>query len=62
MSDGQPVNSAVLPTYLMLLPLNATTTGESLKQSLNYAPDRAPMDVITPASLDLVNRLAVLLE
>jgi hypothetical protein len=46
----------------MLLPLNATTTGESLKQSLNYAPDRAPMDVITPASLDLVNRLAVLLE
>ncbi len=52
----------VRKTSIMLLPLNTTTTGESLKQSLNYAPERAPMDVITPASLDLVNRLAVLLE
>ena len=46
----------------MLLPLNATTTGESLTQSLNYAPERAPMDVVTPTSLDLVNKLAVLLQ
>lgn len=49
-------------TTVLLLPLNATTTGESLKQSFNYAPERAPMDVVTPTSLDLVNKLAVLLE
>ena len=48
--------------HVMLLPLNATTTGESLKQSLNYAPERTPLDVVTPTSLDLVNKLAVLLE
>ena len=51
-----------LHTNIMLLPLNATTTGESLTQTLNYAPERAPMDVVTPTSLDLVNKLAVLLE
>lgn len=68
MSNGDVVDitsrtpGGVRKTSIMLLPLNATTTGEGLKQSLNYAPDRAPMDVITPASLDLVNRLAVLLE
>ncbi len=62
MSDGQVVGIGGSYTYLMLLPLNATTTGESLTQSLNYAPERAPMDVVTPTSLDLVNKLAVLLE
>lgn len=68
MSNGEVVDitsrtpGGVRKTSVMLLPLNTTTTGESLKQSLNYAPDRAPMDVITPTSLDLVNRLAVLLE
>lgn len=62
MSDGQVVGIGGSYTYLMLLPLNANTTGESLKQSLNYAPERAPMDVVTPTSLDLVNKLAVLLE
>lgn len=49
-------------TSVMLLPLNATTTGESLKQAFNYAPERAPMDIVTPTSLDLVNKLAVLLQ
>ena len=49
-------------TSVMLLPLNTTTTSESLTQGLNYAPQRAPMDVVTPTSLDLVNKLAVLLE
>ena len=49
-------------TNVLLLPLNASTTGESLKQAFNYAPERAPMDVVTPTSLDLVNKLAVLLE
>ncbi len=68
MSNGEVVDITsrtsgnVRKTSVMLLPLNATTTGESLKQSLNYAPERAPMDVVTPTSLDLVNRLAVLLE
>ena len=62
MSDGQVVGIGGSYTYLMLLPLNATTTGESLKQSLNYAPERKPMDVVTPTSLDLVNKLAVLLQ
>lgn len=49
-------------TSVLLLPLNATTTGESLKQSFNYAPERAPLDVVTTNSLDLVNKLAVLLQ
>ena len=62
MGDGQVVGIGGAYTYLMLLPLNATTTGESLKQSLNYAPERKPMDIVTPTSLDLVNKLAVLLE
>ena len=70
MSDGEAVDTAKAYSYyppyyrtsVMLLPLNATTTGESLKQSLNYAPERKPMDVVTPTSLDLVNKLAVLLE
>ena len=62
MSDGQVVGIGGSYTYLMLLPLNTATTGESLKQTLNYAPDRAPMDVVTPTSLELVNKLAVLLE
>ena len=48
--------------YVMLLPLNATTTGESLTQAFNYAPQRAPMNIITPTSLDLINKMAVLLE
>ena len=70
MSDGEAVDTAKAYSYyppyyrtsVMLLPLNATTTGESLKQSLNYAPERKPMDIVTPTSLDLVNKLAVLLE
>lgn len=69
MSDGAVVDITTtlrhadgLHTNIMLLPLNATTTGESLTQTLNYAPERAPMDVVTPTSLDLVNKLAVLLE
>lgn len=62
MSDGQLGGESGSYTFLMLLPLNATTTGESLTQSLNYAPERAPMDIVTPTSLDLVNKLAVLLE
>ena len=48
--------------HVMLLPLNATTTGESLTQAFNYAPQRAPMNIITPTSLDLINKMAVLLE
>ncbi|GAD20539.1 hypothetical protein [Acidovorax sp. MR-S7] len=47
-------------TNLLLLPLNTTTTGESLKQAFNYAPERAPLDIVTTTSLDLVNKLAVL--
>ncbi|MGB3067061.1 MAG: hypothetical protein WBC18_00870 [Ottowia sp.] len=62
LSDGQLVGETGSYTLLMLLPLNATTTGESLKQSLNYAPERTPLDVVTPTSLELVNKLAVLLE
>lgn len=49
-------------TSIMLLPLNATTTGESLKLAFSYAPERKPMDIITSTSLDLINKLAVLLE
>lgn len=61
MGDGQVVGigGIYLPDAAAL---NATTTGESLKQSLNYAPERKPMDIVTPTSLDLVNKLAVLLE
>ena len=69
MSDGAVVDITTtlrhadgLHTNIMLLPLSATTTGDSLAQSLNYAPERAPIDVVTPTSLDLVNKLAVLLE
>lgn len=62
LSDGRLVGETGSYTLLMLLPLNATTTGESLKQSLNYAPERTPLDVVTPTSLELVNKLAVLLE
>ncbi|MBN8557489.1 MAG: hypothetical protein LCH72_03130 [Proteobacteria bacterium] len=67
MSDGQVVDvTSSAPglehTNFMLLPLNATTTGESLTQTLNYAPQRKAMDVVTPTSLDLANKLAVLLE
>ncbi len=70
MSDGAVVDTATAYSYyppyyrtsVMLLPLNATTTGESLTQTLNYAPQRKAMDVVTPTSLDLANKLAVLLE
>ena len=66
MSDGTVVDIAQeIPggeDYVMLLPLNETTTGESLKQAFNFAPERAPMDIVTSTSLDLVNKLAVLLE
>ncbi|WP_156909246.1 hypothetical protein [Ottowia thiooxydans] len=68
MSDGAVVDTALqkidenYATSLMLLPLNTTTTGASLKQAFNYAPERAPMDIVTPTSLDLVNKLAVLLQ
>jgi hypothetical protein len=66
MSDGAVVdvthwtlgNGAL--TSVMLLPLNTTTTSESLTQGLNYAPQRTPMDVVTSTSLDLANKLAVL--
>ena len=60
LSDGQLVGQNGSYTLLMLLPLNATTTGERLKESFNYAPERAPLDVVTTTSLDLVNKLAVL--
>ncbi|MFN3731948.1 hypothetical protein [Comamonas testosteroni] len=68
MSNGEVVDTtswtggSVPRASIMLLPLNATTTGESLKQSFNYAPERKPMDVITSTSLDLVNKMAVLLK
>jgi hypothetical protein len=58
--DTTPIQGPIKLTTLMLLPLNATTTGESLKQSFNYAPERVPLDVITTTSHDLVNKLAVL--
>ena len=66
MSDGEVVSldehEGGPQPYLMLLPLNATTAGENLKQAFNYAPERTPMNIVTTTSLDLVNKLAVLLE
>ena len=46
----------------MLLPLNANTTGESLKQAFNYAPERQPNDIVGASSLDLINKMAVILQ
>lgn len=67
MSNGEVVDTTswtggIANTSIVLLPLNATTTGESLKQAFSYAPERKPMDIVTPTSLDLINKLAVLLE
>ena len=67
MSNGEAVNITSTAedsarAFVMLLPLNTTTTGESLKETFNYAPQRKPMDVVTPTSLELINKMAVLLE
>jgi len=48
--------------YVMLLPLNAMTGGDSLTHAFNYAPERSALDIVSPSSLDLINKLAVLLE
>ena len=67
MSNGEAVNITSTAedsarAFVMLLPLNTTTTGESLKETFNYAPQRKPLDVVTPTSLELINKMAVLLE
>ncbi|KGH25692.1 hypothetical protein [Comamonas testosteroni] len=48
--------------YVMLLPLNAATAGDNLKQAFNYAPERTPMDIVNQNSLGIINKLAVLLQ
>ena len=55
-------DNTTFKTSLVLLPLNASTTGESFKQAFNYAPERQPMDIVTTSSLDLVNKMAVFLQ
>ena len=49
-------------TAFVLLPINTTTTGESLKESFNYAPERATESIIDNNSLDLINKHAFLLK
>jgi hypothetical protein len=49
-------------TSLVLLPINSNTTGESLKESFNYAPERATESIIDNNSLDLINKHAFLLK
>ncbi|VCU71853.1 hypothetical protein PIGHUM_03943 [Pigmentiphaga humi] len=66
MSDGAAVDIAQAmaggDTYVMLLPLSATTVGDGLKKALNFAPERTPLDIVNPSSLGIINKLALLLE
>lgn len=47
-------------TSLVLLPINSNTTGESLKTSFSYAPERSTESIIDNNSLDLMNKRALL--
>ena len=47
---------------IMLLPLNANTTGQSLQKAFNYAPERQAGDIVGASSLDLINNMPVILQ
>ena len=71
MSDGQVVDTTTrwnvdynydVMASVMLLPLNADTTGQSLQKAFNYAPERQARDIVGDSSLDLINKMAVILQ